>query len=254
MIGIYKLTSPSGKSYIGQSVDIDRRMNKYRNANCKTQYGIYNAILKYGFDSFKLDIIHEIADSDSMIDVLNKLEESEIRLQNTMYPNGYNMVGGGDNRFASEKHKENLSKSHKGKKMLPQTAEALRRANTGRKMSNELKCKLKEISSNRIRTKEERESISIKKKGVKLSEEHKMKVSAALKGRKLPERLRYIKAKEVYKLDMDYNFIEKFRSLSDAAASINTMPKRISACFTGTRGSHKGFRWVSKEYFDGLFK
>lgn len=229
-------------------------MKKYRNANCKAQYGIYNAILKYGFDSFRLDIIHEIEDSDNVIDVLNKLEELEIRLQNTMYPNGYNMVSGGNNRFASEKHKENLSKSHKGKKMLPQTAEALRTANTGRKMSDELKCKLKELSSNRIRTKEERESISMKKKGIKLSEEHKMKVSVALKGRVLPERLRYINAKEVYKLDMNYNLIEKFRSLSDAAASIGTLPKRISACFTGARKSHKGFRWVSKECFDGLFK
>ena len=29
MIGIYKITSPSGKVYIGQSIDIERRWKKY---------------------------------------------------------------------------------------------------------------------------------------------------------------------------------------------------------------------------------
>jgi len=254
MIGIYKLTSPSGKSYIGQSVNVERRMIKYKNANCKAQYGIYNAILKYGFDSFKLEIIHELDESDNVIDILNKLEESEIRIQNTMYPNGYNMVSGGNNRFASEKHKENLSISHKGKKMLPQTAAALLKANIGRVVSEEVKKIISEKQKGIKKPKDQVEKSRLSRIGIKLSDEHKNKLSKALIGRKKPDGFKYILAKEVYKLDMDYNLIEKFKSLSDAATSINTMPKRISACFTGSRGSHLGFRWVSKEYFDGLFK
>lgn len=252
MIGIYKLTSPSGKSYIGQSINIDRRMKKYRNANCKAQYGIYNAILKYGFDSFRLDIIHEIEDSDNVIDVLNKLEELEIRLQNTMYPNGYNMVSGGNNRFASEKHKENLSKSHKGKKMLPQTAEALRKSNIGRKLTDEHKLKLLNASIGRVKSDEERLKISKRMSGNVISDETKLKLSIANKGKSKPPEFRYILAKEVYKLDMNYNFIEKYRSLSDAAKSVNTEARRISACYTESRKSHLGFRWVSREFFDNL--
>lgn len=254
MIGIYKLTSPSGKSYIGQSVNIERRMTKYRNANCKAQYGIYNAILKYGFDSFKLEIIHELENSEDVIDILNKLEELEIRTQNTMYPNGYNMVSGGNNRFASKKHKENLSVSHKGKKMLPQTASALLKANTGRIMSEDTKRMISEKQKGIKKPKDQVEKSRLSRIGTKLSDEHKDKLSKALIGRKKPDGFKYILAKEVYKLDMNYNLIEKFKSLSDAASSMNTLPKRISACFTGSRGSHLGFRWVSREFFDSLFK
>ncbi len=30
MIGIYKITNPEGKIYIGQSIDIDRRFKEYK--------------------------------------------------------------------------------------------------------------------------------------------------------------------------------------------------------------------------------
>ena len=33
LIGIYKITSPSNKIYIGQSLDIDRRFKTYKNIN-----------------------------------------------------------------------------------------------------------------------------------------------------------------------------------------------------------------------------
>lgn len=48
--GIYKITSPSGKIYIGQSKDIERRIAEYaRNKNYE-QGRIYHSILKYGFE------------------------------------------------------------------------------------------------------------------------------------------------------------------------------------------------------------
>ena len=36
-IGIYKLTSPSGSIYIGQSWNIEHRMMNYKNHHCKDQ-------------------------------------------------------------------------------------------------------------------------------------------------------------------------------------------------------------------------
>lgn len=48
MIGIYKLTSPSGKSYVGQSINIEKRLNRYRIMQCNGQPGIFRAIKKYG--------------------------------------------------------------------------------------------------------------------------------------------------------------------------------------------------------------
>lgn len=46
--GIYKLTSPSGKCYIGQSVQLEIRHRRYKNLECDRQPKLYNAILKYG--------------------------------------------------------------------------------------------------------------------------------------------------------------------------------------------------------------
>ena len=59
MIGIYKITSPSGKIYIGQSVNIANRLSKYKNANCKTQRVLYNSIIKYGWKAHKFEVLCE---------------------------------------------------------------------------------------------------------------------------------------------------------------------------------------------------
>ena len=54
---IYKLISPSKKCYIGQTVNLKRRLQNYACLNCKKQFQLYNAIKKYGFNNFKLEII-----------------------------------------------------------------------------------------------------------------------------------------------------------------------------------------------------
>jgi len=59
MIGIYKITSPSGRIYIGQSVDIDTRWIYYRNLTCKSQPKIYNSLKKYGAENHIFEIIEE---------------------------------------------------------------------------------------------------------------------------------------------------------------------------------------------------
>ena len=46
--GIYCLTSPSGKKYIGQSMNINKRLSQYKRCENKNQTKIHMAILKYG--------------------------------------------------------------------------------------------------------------------------------------------------------------------------------------------------------------
>jgi len=57
--GIYKITSPSNKIYIGQSRDANKRFNLYRLLHCKRQFYLYNSFLKYGFENHKIEIIHQ---------------------------------------------------------------------------------------------------------------------------------------------------------------------------------------------------
>ena len=59
IIGIYKITSPKGKIYIGQSKDIEKRWYSYKKLNCKTQPKIYNSLKKLGVDSHTFEIIYE---------------------------------------------------------------------------------------------------------------------------------------------------------------------------------------------------
>lgn len=59
MIGIYKITSPNGKIYIGQSTQIERRWKDYRALYCKSQVKLYRSLKKYGPKNHKFEIIEE---------------------------------------------------------------------------------------------------------------------------------------------------------------------------------------------------
>ncbi len=73
MVGIYKITSPSGKVYIGQSRNIRNRVYYYQTLNCKRQKFLYNSLLKYGWESHIFEICHELPD-DICQKVLNTYE------------------------------------------------------------------------------------------------------------------------------------------------------------------------------------
>lgn len=57
IIGIYKITSPTGKIYIGQSVDIYQRWKFYSFLNCKNQIQLYNSLKKYSYKKHKFKIL-----------------------------------------------------------------------------------------------------------------------------------------------------------------------------------------------------
>lgn len=88
---IYRLTNTkSGKKYIGKTVNFKKRMYCHKRSNTKRY--LSNAIRKYGWDTFKKEIIVDnIVEED-----LNMLEISYIQYENTMAPNGYNLTRGGE--------------------------------------------------------------------------------------------------------------------------------------------------------------
>jgi group I intron endonuclease len=108
---IYKFTSPSGKHYIGQTIqDINMRFRQHKSRslsdidkNCRA---LYAAIKKYGFDSFERKVIMECDDED-----LNFFEALYIKAYNSIAPNGYNLTSGGDSDYnTSTETKELISK------------------------------------------------------------------------------------------------------------------------------------------------
>lgn len=90
---IYVATSPSGKQYVGQTVQTfeDRiKSHKKPSSNCTL---LKYAIRKYGFDNLSWKVIEEIPKF-----LLNDRERHWIKVLNTMAPNGYNCDTGGNAR------------------------------------------------------------------------------------------------------------------------------------------------------------
>lgn len=75
MVAIYKITSPSGKVYVGQSWNIDKRFrDDYGNLNgCKPQRLLYKSFMKYGVACHLFEIIQELP-SDTTQAVLDNYE------------------------------------------------------------------------------------------------------------------------------------------------------------------------------------
>lgn len=69
MIGIYKITNPKRRVYIGQSVNIEKRWNKYKNLNCPEQPKLYRSLKKYGPDKHKFEIL-----TQCLLEELNEME------------------------------------------------------------------------------------------------------------------------------------------------------------------------------------
>lgn len=68
-IGIYKITSPSGLIYIGQSINIHKRFSAYKKLDCNNQPKLKRSLLKYGYANHTFEIIEECS-----IELLNDRE------------------------------------------------------------------------------------------------------------------------------------------------------------------------------------
>lgn len=95
-IGIYKITNTiNNQSYIGQSINIEKRWNvhkkQYKNKKSHSyDYPLYRAFRKYGINNFKFEIIEVCSKNE-----LNQKEIFWIKYYNTFFK-GYNQTLGGD--------------------------------------------------------------------------------------------------------------------------------------------------------------
>lgn len=154
MIGIYKITSPTGKVYIGQSWVLDKRIKKYKHCSV-TQGYIYNSLNKYGWDNHKFEIVHELP-SDVTQSVLDTYEI-----------------------FYWQQYKDC------GVKMLN-----IKEPGSGGKHSEETKLKIGIAATGRKHSKESIEKRASKRRGSTISEETKKKISMKNTGRVLGEEAR----------------------------------------------------------------
>lgn len=97
MIGIYKITNKiNGKSYIGQSNNIERRFQEHQTKGSTSRIPLDIAIKKYGKENFSYEIIEECD-----ISKLNEREAYWIQQYDSII-NGYNCSVGGDQQSSGE--------------------------------------------------------------------------------------------------------------------------------------------------------
>jgi group I intron endonuclease len=181
---IYKITSPSGKVYIGKTANITRRKKQYEKNETQQQPIINNSITKYGWENHLFEIIG-VYD----VSILSEMEIFHIKENKSFfhdYPErGMNLTLGGDG-------------GHAGGKLSEETKNKMREKREGFRYSDKSKKKMSESAKKyysglsmeektiRIRkrtsykhTPEQNKKISESNKGRVVSEETKRKIGDA---------------------------------------------------------------------------
>lgn len=278
--GIYKITSPSGRVYIGQSYNIRERFSRYRNLNCRKQPLIYRSLMKYGPENHKYEVIHELIDGD--------INQAALDYWECFYMEKYKTKGfvllnareGGSRGKLSDKSKILIKEKRSRQVCTPETrakmslsGKALKKkiseehkkkislANSGsnnkmygKKLSNEHKQKLIEGRREKGYARGELHP----KFGRKLSPETIMKMKGKngkwMKGRKMsPESVQKMVdkiSKPVSQFSNDLSFIKAWESSAKAERELNI--KHIRACVRGERKSAGGFKWFEYTIFHHL--
>jgi len=113
MTGVYKLTNPDGKIYIGASTNIAKRVVRYERKTCHRQVLVYESLLKYGYENHILEVIEECA-----VEILNERERYWQEYYNVIGENGLNLIlveTKDKKRFYSEQTRLKMSLIQKGK-------------------------------------------------------------------------------------------------------------------------------------------
>lgn len=191
---IYKLTSPSNKSYIGlTTTDLETRFKQHVNdwLRIKRTDGdykgrvLYYAFDKYGADNFTKEVVFEAQTIDEL-----KLKEIEI----ISMLGRYNVLPGGDSGWAGLKmtqaHRAAMSAARKafyqtddGKRWLAESS--------ARYMGNKFSVGVEPSNKGKVgfvsHTPEARAKISAAMKGRIKSEQHKAAISASKVGKRLDD-------------------------------------------------------------------
>lgn len=221
MVGIYKITNPEGKIYIGQSIDIDRRFKEYKRIQ-KRSAGrkIISSLKKYSPDKHIFEVLEEC--------LIHQLHDREYywKMYYKSVENGLNcdyFDNSGGPR--SEETKRRISEGAKGKKRSEATKQKLRKPKTEEHKQN------------------------IRKAKQNISQETKQRISDGKKG-KTPNRDYKTWAKQqqkpVLQYDLEGNFIKEWEGVKVAAVYLGCDPTTITANLRGITKKGYGYIWKRK--------
>jgi len=142
---IYKIINLiNDKSYVGQTVKpVNDRISQHLNCVKNGQnHPLYDSIRKYGWKNFKVETI-DVADT---VEELNIKEKYWITYFNAIHPNGFNMTDGGFGYKRlpfTKKHRKNLSLALTGRIIPEETRKKMGWHRRGIKVSDETRLKMR---------------------------------------------------------------------------------------------------------------
>lgn len=174
MVAIYKITSPSGKIYIGQTWNTVKRFSRYRLGDVSKQPKVHCSFKSHGVAAHKIEIVHELPpDVDQR--TLDEYERLYIKLYKDCGIELLNMNDGGNGCKPSKETREKMSRNRKGIPLHIRIGEE-----AARKQIERMKLKKGVPHS-----KEHSANISKGLTGKKLSESHVRNLSLSKKGRRV---------------------------------------------------------------------
>jgi group I intron endonuclease len=236
MIGIYKITNPKGRVYIGQSTDIDYRKGWYRRTQAYSQPKLHNSIKKYGWENHTFEVIEECS--------VEYLDEKEIYwkkyhlnlvqnvFSNVLFCNIYD--NGGGPLSEDTKHKMRLARI--GHKDSEETRKKKSNSFKGRKGSDEQKRAVSDWWANNP----ERSLEYCIELGRKKSLNPKPSPSQL---RKNPH-LTHSNNRPITQADINGLIINSFISMAEASRKTGVRGDSISSCCRGIQKTAGGFIWA----------
>lgn len=201
----------NGKAYIGISTKPEVRWGWHRNAADRRESApLYNAMNKYGTESFTFNVIACARNWEDLCEV----EKALIAQHGTYGTSGYNSTRGGDGTLGrvhsareraqrgqkmlgnkngivrTEEHRERLRAALRARKRRQESIAKTAAAHTGMKRSAEAKAKMSAAKKGRQLAPEHRAKLAAilaahQKIGQPLSDETRAKIGAANRGRKM---------------------------------------------------------------------
>lgn len=204
LIGIYKITSPIGKVYIGLSINIYLRWKQHKSlSKYDSQYLLNRSLKKYGVENHIFEIVH----------VLEFYDKDELNFLEAYYGKLFNVT---DKRYG-------LNIRDCG-------------GNNG-KHSQETKEKIRVKATGRFASEETRKKFSVLRKGIKrppFSETHK---------KNMQKSKRLLLGKKIIQLDKNGNYIKTWDCINAVDSELNIDNSSIIRVCNDKQITAGGFKW-----------
>lgn len=230
-IGIYKIESPTGRVYVGQSKDIRKRWMSYVNLRCKSQPKLMNSFKKHGVRKHCFTILQECK--------VEELDDLEV-----FWGLHYKVLKHGN--LNSILGAAGVSKSYKTKvvkNLLPTTVTA--KAVIQYTLNGEFVKEWPSIADAARSLNINETGIQKCCKGLRCRYKNfiwRFKVNNKIEGFKLSS-----PKKPIIQMDLKGNFIKEWPSAADASRDLGIPHRGINSCCNKTQATSKGYIWAFKE-------